>query len=91
VLRASVPEAPVDEDRDPLSGKDNISSPTAVKWERCIDSVSKASRVEPAPEAEFRACVHATVRGHRSPSANRRRMDLATTHSIKRSISATSS
>lgn len=50
VLRAAVPEAPVDKYRDSLSREDDVGTPPSVKRERVIHAVARALSEELLPD-----------------------------------------
>lgn len=72
VLRASVPEAAIDEDGHLLATKDDIGSATqALQWLR-VYSISKATSMKLRPEGKLRAGVSLPIALHCRSDAGRR-------------------
>lgn len=64
MLRADVPEAAVDEDRDFGAGKSNVDCPTRQFGHRIVDAVAVAGGVEQSADCEFRFVVLALHLAH---------------------------
>lgn len=73
VLRAPVPEAAVDEDRDFLAWKDDIGSPAYAFDRGSVDEVAQASTVQLRPQLQLGTRIPTPVRLHRLPHSGRRR------------------
>lgn len=70
MLRAPMPEAPVDEHGEPLSREDDIRPNRAATrdWDRRVHTEAQAPSVEGRPEAELGAGVSARVCHHDAPT-----------------------
>lgn len=72
VLRASMPEAAIDEDRHLLAPKDDVRSATqALQWLR-VDAIAKAAPMKLRPKGKLRSGVPLAVALHRGPDGARR-------------------
>ncbi len=69
VSRATVPEAPVNEDCQPGPSEHQVCASSHSVYGSMIDPVSKAPGVDDTPDGDLGAGVAATVRPHRLPDA----------------------
>ena len=74
VLRARVPEAAVDEHRDPGTPKQDVDAPTTVPTRnRSVDDEPQAAPVESTAQSEFRTGAGSLGPLHHPPGGRRRR------------------
>jgi hypothetical protein len=59
-----MPEAPINEDREPLSWKGDVNSPPALSWDRVRNSISQASGEEQPTDGQFRRSIPPTEGAH---------------------------
>jgi hypothetical protein len=52
-----MPEAAIDEHRDPSPGEDDVSPPSETCEWRVVDAVAKAARVEESADRNFRTSI----------------------------------
>jgi hypothetical protein len=65
-----MPEAPIDQDSDPLPGEDNIRCSSQFRDRAIIHSVPQPQAVKLTPDRNLRSCIAAS--GVRHPSAHGR-------------------
>mgnify|MGYP001227613457 CR=1 FL=1 len=64
MLRTAVPEASVDEDRDPCCAEDEVRCPAEILYRSGIDSEAEAEPVHKRPDPQLRGCVASSVPLH---------------------------
>jgi len=69
VLLAEVPEAPVDEDRDPCTWKHEVGPNAALTAHAPIDEEPSPSAVQLTTQGEFGRGVPSTEAGHVPPTS----------------------
>lgn len=83
MLRASVPETSVDEDRDPRPGEQDVRTTPPIERQRMVDQISQSAGVESPTDSELRSGVTPSVRLHRRPSGLRRCWGNLLLHRVK--------
>ncbi len=73
VLRAAVPEAPVDEDRDPWPAENQVGRAPQARQRPRIHAVSQAESMDRRAQPELRSRIPAPVRLHGPANPGRRR------------------
>lgn len=71
-----MPEAPINEDRDPRTDEDKICSPSNGGYRPCVNPVSQATRVHQPPDLEFWLRVASAITQHGSTGPLRGRPRL---------------
>jgi hypothetical protein len=86
MFRASMPEAPIDEHRDSLSGEDNVRAhrPAGGGGETKVPAESKTAGVELESQAALGRCVGAPVGLHRPLRAETARAGRRSAHAADR-------
>lgn len=65
-----MPEAPVDEHRDPRFREDHITPLASKTGQREINAIAQSCRMEQSAQGQFRLCVSPGLAGH--PGGDRR-------------------
>jgi hypothetical protein len=72
VLRAAVPEAPVDEDGDALAGEGDVCTAPRLLDHAVVDAIPHSLRVKELPNSQLRPRVAPSVRSHDAACCVRR-------------------